>query len=173
MRVGIRLPAVFDDAGEFLADAAAFDAAGADLLWLAAKPGELEALVLLAAVAAVAPRTCLGAALASGEAWPPALLDQAEATLRRLSRGRPVFIVRDELEGTLELDPGDGGAGPERWLMVPAPENRAAWAETLAAAAEAGATGVVAPASPRLLDILRNPDADPDQGRRDLLLAQG
>jgi hypothetical protein len=171
MRVGVILPATFTDAAEFLADAAAFDAAGADGLWVAAKSGELEPLVLLAAIAAVAPRTRLGAALGSRKAWPPAVLEQIVTTLRQLSRGRPVFILAGELEGMLELDPDDGGPELERWLVVPGPENRAAWAETLAAAEEAGATGVVVPASPRLLDLLRNPD--PGDGRRDLLLAQG
>jgi hypothetical protein len=171
MRVAVVLSAEFDDAGEFLADAAAFDAAGADGLWLAAGAGEAEVLVLLGAVAGVARRAGLGVALGSAEAWPPELLERATATLRRLSRGRTVFVTRGELAETLELDPGAGGAEAERWRVVPAPESRAAWSDTLAAAEEAGMTGVLVPASPRLLDLLRNPD--PGEGRRDLLLAQG
>lgn len=164
------LSAAFDDAGEFLADAAAFDAAGADGLWLAADGDDVEAFVLLAAVAAAAPRADLGLVLGPAEGYPADLLERATATLRRLSRGRAVFVVGADRGETVELD-RDGGAGAERWRWVPEPESRAAWTQTLAAAEEAGLTGVVVPANPRLLDLLRNPD--PGDGRPDLLLAQG
>jgi len=171
MRVGVVLSMAFDDAGEFLADAAAFDAAGADGLWLAANGDDVEALLLLAAIAAAAPRADLGLALGSASACPADLLERATATLRRLRRGRPVIVVGAEPGDTLELDRGGGDAGAERWRWVPGPENRAAWAETLAAAETAGLTGVLVAANPRLLDLLRNPD--PGDGRQDLLLAQG
>jgi hypothetical protein len=57
------------------------------------------------------------------------------------------------------------------WASAPSPDSRAAWRQSLADAAGHGFAGLVVPAGPRLLDILRNPD---DQGdRRDLQLAQG
>jgi hypothetical protein len=66
--------------------------------------------------------------------------------------------------------PGDDDA-PQRWARVPTPESRAAWRAALADAAAGGAAGLLVPAGPRLLDILRHPD-DPG-GRQDLQLAQG
>ena len=48
---------------------------------------------------------------------------------------------------------------------------RAAWRTALTDAVTNGAGGLLVPAGPRLLDILRNPN-DPDD-RRDLQLAQG
>ena len=68
----------------------------------------------------------------------------------------------------------EGGAGDdpaERWVQAAAPEGRAAWRAALADAEAAGAAGLLVPAGPRLLDLLRNPD-DPGD-RRDLHLAQG
>jgi hypothetical protein len=66
---------------------------------------------------------------------------------------------------------GTGADGPERWLSVPTPDGRAGWRATLLDAAGRGYHGLVVPAGPRLLDILRNPD-DP-AARHDLQLAQG
>jgi len=51
------------------------------------------------------------------------------------------------------------------------PDGRAAWLAKLAEAAERGVRGVVVPADPRLIDVLRNPDDA--GGRMDLYLAQG
>lgn len=169
MRVGIRLRADFSDAAEFLADAAAFDAAGADWLWICGGQG-LEAFILLAAGAAVAPRVCLGAQLATDPTCPEPILEALSETIRRLARGRPLVVLRGEMPEIVEL-PGVGDGPPDRRLLVPAPENRAAWAASLARAKEAGLTGVLAQAGPRLLDILRNPE--PGEGRADLQLAQG
>ncbi|HEX6810600.1 MAG TPA: hypothetical protein VF384_03150 [Planctomycetota bacterium] len=68
--------------------------------------------------------------------------------------------------GALGLDDG-----VEFWTGVPVPADRAAWRRTLQEHAAAGATGVVVPHDQRLLDLLRNPDAETD--RSDLFLAQG
>ena len=81
--------------------------------------------------------------------------------------------------GVFRRVPGDPGAfehihEPEeaqRWISVPSPGSRAAWRQTLLDAAERGPAGLLVPAGPRLLDILRNPDDH--GGRRDLHLAQG
>ena len=63
-------------------------------------------------------------------------------------------------------------AGPfELWAAVPPPEGRAHWRGVLDNAAAAGATGVIVPTDPRLLDLLRN--ADDEDDRSDLALAQG
>jgi hypothetical protein len=134
--------------GEWLADAAAFDAAGADALWLDLGPqADWDVMSLAAALAVVTFRARLVVA-ADGE--PEArTLD----TVTRLSGGR------------LGL-PND-----EAWERVPAPQSREDWRNTCAEAAERGAPGIVVPAGPRLLDILRNPE-DPGE-RHDLQLAQG
>jgi hypothetical protein len=54
---------------------------------------------------------------------------------------------------------------------VTLPEGRVAWRELLADARQRGVPGLIVPADPRLLDLLRNPDEEID--RRDLQLAQG
>ena len=67
---------------------------------------------------------------------------------------------RLELVSTLDAD--------ERWVAVPVPEGRAAWRAACAEAAEHGAFGVVVPADPRVLDLLRNPDDPGDLFAREL-----
>lgn len=57
------------------------------------------------------------------------------------------------------------------WIEIETPAGRTAWRQALAACAEAGATGVVVGGDPRLLDLIRNPDAEDD--RSDLQLAIG
>jgi hypothetical protein len=92
-------------------------------------------------------------------------------TIGRLSHGRLVLIA-DQYE--MRRVPGEPGTfdGPgERWESVPAPDGRQSWRAIRADAAERGIQGLVVPADPRLLDLLRNPH-DPDD-RRDLQLAQG
>ncbi|WP_206059214.1 hypothetical protein, partial [Nonomuraea zeae] len=61
--------------------------------------------------------------------------------------------------------------GVGRWAPSAVPLGRPAWREVLRLAAERGDHGVLVPADPRLLDLLRNPE-DPG-GRQDLQLAQG
>ena len=59
----------------------------------------------------------------------------------------------------------------EVWIDLEVPEDRAAWRRILAAYATTGATGLVLPLDPRLLDLLRRSDEEDD--RSDLGLAQG
>jgi Luciferase-like monooxygenase len=193
VKVGVQLAPPPEELGEWLADASAFDAAGAAALWL--DPGsapDVDPLALLAALAAITSRSLLVAALPEPGREPGALA-RTLATIGRLSHGRlalvagpaeveglasagaagaglAVFRLVPEAPGELERLPS-GDEQAERWVRAPAPEGREAWRAALAAAAEQGARGLLVPAGPRLLDILRNPN-DPG-GRGDLQLAQG
>lgn len=176
-----------DELGGWLADAAAFEAAGAYALRIdtAAEP-ELDPLALTAALAAVTFRSLLITALPA--AGSPAMAGTL-GTIGRLSHGR-LRILADAIPagelaglalrlGVFRRVTGDAGAfehvhGPgeaERWISVPSPDSRAAWRQTLLDASGRGPAGVLVPAGPRLLDILRHPDAP--GGRQDLQLAQG
>jgi hypothetical protein len=181
VKVGVLLDQVPDNLGEWLADAAAFDAGGADALWVDCGPNpQLDVPALAAALAVVTHRARLVVAFPELSA---AAAESARTvnTIVRLSRGRLALIadssqlefgmavfrrVRGEPDAFERLD-----AEGERWLLVPAPQGRQPWRETRADAAGRGFTGLVVPVDPRLLDILRNPD-DPGD-RRDLQLAQG
>jgi hypothetical protein len=132
-KIGVRLPASFATAGEFLADVQALESAGVHLLLLG--DGPLDSCLLLAAMASVTRTASL--ALPVGDAG------QLE-TLRLLSRGR----VIESLEG---------------WLDEPFPESKAAWRELLAAHDAKETPGIVVDMEPRLLDLLRNPDVDDDR----------
>ncbi len=150
LKVAVLLDLEPDNIAEWLRDAAAFDAAGADALWVDCGPDpELDVLTLTAALAVVTFRTRLVVALPAGA---PA---RTLATIDRLSRGR-FALSADEAEP---------------WESVPPPESRESWHAMCADAAERGVAGLVVPADPRLLDILRNPE-DPGE-RHDLQLAQG
>ena len=178
VRVGVVLPRPYGDPGEWLVEAVAFEAAGADALWVehGAAP-EFEPLTLTAALAALTYRSLLAVAVR------PEASAHALATVRRLSRDRLALITEKSLitekpedaspaKVVRRLEDGayaEGGAG--RWVPVAVPAGRAAWRVTLREAAERGDHGVLVPADPRLLDLLRNPD-DPE-GRLDLQLAQG
>jgi hypothetical protein len=83
--------------------------------------------------------------------------------------GTDTFQPIPDQPGTYEDQQPDGPA--DRWITVAAPENRAAWRETLHHATGLGCRGVLVPAESRLLDILRNPDDH--GGRRDLYLSVG
>src|SRR6266536_2186333 len=187
--VGVLLAGRPDDLGEWLADARAFEAAGADSLWVdPAAESALDPLALLAALAALTSRSLLVTALPE-PASPPEALARTLVTVGRLSHGRLALVADHErLDELAALAPGlrtfrrlpgeagafertRGGDEPERWVQTPPPAGRAAWRAALADAAQGGARGLLVPAGPRLLDILRNPD-DPG-GRRDLQLAQG
>lgn len=150
-RVAVLLDADPYDIGEWLADAAAFEAAGVDELWLRYDDeSPLDPYTLCAALAAITYQARLVLHPAGDAA--PRTLD----SLDRLGRGR--FAVADDAE-----------AG--RWFIIPSPSSRAEWREVLAAATERGAHGILAPDGPRLLDILRNPD-EPGE-RHDLQLTVG
>lgn len=187
VKVGVVLTRQPDDLGEWLADGAAFEAAGADALCIDLAPEpEFDPLALTAALAAVTFRSLLVTSLpvAGGPA-----IARTLGTIEQLSRGR-LRILADAIPpgeladidlrlGVFHRVPGDPEAfehihEPEeaqRWISVPSPDSRAAWRRTLLDASEGGHAGLLVPAGPRLLDILRNPD---DQGgRRDLQLSQG
>lgn len=132
-KIGVRLPASFATAGEFLADVQALEAAGVDLLSLG--EGPLDPALLIAAMASVTSTSALY--------LPIAAADQME-TLRLLCRGRLV-------------------EGLDGWLDEPFPETKAAWRERLAALDATETTGVILDLDPRLLDLLRNPDLDDDR----------
>ncbi len=191
IKVGVLLAPQPDDLAEWLADGASFEVAGVDALWVTVADGsDLDPLVVTAALAAVTVRSLLVTAL---PAWiaPSEGLTRTLATIGRLSRGRLRILADSVPEGLAGTGPGPGlvrrvpgepgeptafehlGApdGPERWISVPSPDGRAGWRAAHLDAAGRGFHGLLVPAGPRLLDILRNPE-DPDY-RRDLQLAQG
>ncbi len=158
MKIGVLFPPRFEEPGEFLADARAMEAAGADSVWLEEGGEGLDAWLVLAAISAVSPSLRLGLILA------PAPQADAERqrrieTLQRLSRQR-AMIASKEGEHLV--------SGTERWRRVEVPADREAWARTLQGE---GHDGVLVPLHPRLLDMLRHPDDVID--RSDLMLAQG
>jgi len=187
VKVGVVLTRQPDDLGEWLADGAAFEAAGAAALCIDVAPEpELDPLALTAALAAVTFRSLLITSLPA--AGSPAIA-RTLGTIDQLSRGRLRVLADDLPSGELagialrlgafrrvSQDPEvfehtHAPAEAERWISVPSPDSRAAWRQTLLDAAGRDPAGLLVPAGPRLLDILRNPG---DQGgRRDLQLAQG
>jgi hypothetical protein len=206
VEVGVLLARRPEELGEWLADARAFEAAGAAALWVDPAPESgLDPLALLAALAALTAEALLVATPPAG--LPAAALAGTLATVARLSHGRlalaadagrlgeltalapgcdafrrlpgtpPAFERlrgEGEAEGRAQAaasedERGEGEGG--RWVQAAPPESRAAWRAALADAEAAGAAGLLVPAGPRLLDILRHPD-DPE-GRQDLQLAQG
>ena len=222
LKIGVLLPGRFSDAGDYLADARALDAAGVDSLWL---PGDgLDPWLVLAGIASVTGRARLAIPVSARDGADPEGLGRRLDTLATLSRGRILSLVVAPAEpaGTealiacargdgrpvlMQAEPGapalrasrlaDGlvaAAEPARchetfdqvrdrrardrqvapfelWTHAARPAGREAWRATLAAATAVGATGVVVPADPRLLDLIRN--ADEDEDRSDLTLAQG
>ena len=148
MKVGVLLPSRFEDAGDFLADARAMEAAGADSIWLEEGDG-YDAMLALAAIAAVTGQLRLGLIVPEGS---PSLSRRGLETLQLLSRQRVIT------------------GGNERWRRVEVPADREAWARTLELA-QTNFDGVLVPMDPRLLDILRHPEDAID--RSDLQLAQG
>lgn len=143
----MRLPATIADGGEFIADARALDAAGADIIWI--EDGAADAWVVLGALSTVTHRARLGFAHAdvAGDT-------SRVATLQVLSRGR--FVASE---------PPD-----ERWKWIELPATREAWAATMREHEAAGTTGIVVPWDARLIDLLRNPEPD---DRSDLLMSTG
>lgn len=168
VRIGVCLAGQPDDLAEWLADARAYEAAGAEALVVAPDPdARLDPSTLTAALAVLTSRCLLVTA-------PAGASTDALATLAQLSRGRLRLLVPAGADAIrLGRLPGQP-TGPEdeqRWCPVPAPESRTAWRAALDATTANGHDGVIVTAGPRLLDILRNPD-DPGE-RLDLYLAQG
>lgn len=134
-KIGVRLPASFDGAGEFLADVRALEAAGADLFLLG--EGPLDASLLVAAIAAITSTAALAA---------PAVDAGQLETLRLLSRGR----LAEGLEG---------------WVEEVFPVSKSAWRECLAEHDSKATVGVIMAMDPRLLDLLRNPESEDDRSQ--------
>jgi alkanesulfonate monooxygenase SsuD/methylene tetrahydromethanopterin reductase-like flavin-dependent oxidoreductase (luciferase family) len=223
LKIGVRLPRRFENAGEYLADARALDAAGVDSLWLGGDG--YEPWLLLASIAAVTGQARLVAPVSAVDGRVPAAFDTRVATLAQLSRRRSLLNVtaagdadgveamigvarraghrvileaagREQVQtaarladGMVSLDdspeqlkaslalirPAHDESVPaepfEVWARIDMPADREAWRRVRQEFADAGATGVIVPADPRLLDLLRNADEDDD--RSDLGLAQG
>jgi alkanesulfonate monooxygenase SsuD/methylene tetrahydromethanopterin reductase-like flavin-dependent oxidoreductase (luciferase family) len=173
VKVGVVLARHPDDLGEWLADATAFEAAGADALWVdPVGDPELDPLVLTAALAAITFRSLLVTTLPADRPD----LARTFTTIDRLSRGR-LGVIAEAGTGRHVFRPVPGDPGTyehtsgERWAYCRPPDGRPAWRASLLDAGERGLRGLLVPADPRLLDILRNPD-DPGY-RPDLQLAQG
>ena len=131
IKVGVVFPTVIGDPGEFLADARALDAAGAEMLVV---EGDADTQwVVLGAIAAVTERI----KLLTPDARNVELLD-------RLSRGRSL----------VELP------AAETWVPIAMPPDRATWTSLIQEHETAGATGVIVPWDERLIDLLRNPEPD-------------
>jgi hypothetical protein len=161
VRIGVLLARRPEHLGEWLADGAALEAAGADALWIDLAPEtELDPVTVTAALAALTYRSLLVLA-------PPVSgtsSDRALATAATLSRGR-LRVLSGSYDRPYRLD------SAQRWVPAPVPDSRATWRAVVLDATERGYHGLVVPADPRLVDILRNPD-DPGQ-RLDLHLASG
>lgn len=130
IRVAVTLPAVLGEAGDFLADVRALEAAGADTIGVAGD--SLERWVLLGAIAAVTDRVRLHTAA------------PVPVSLRALSHGRLVTEL----------------PSAETWIEAPVPPDRDSWTAMLRDQEAAGVTGIIVPWDPRLIDLLRNPDPD-------------
>jgi alkanesulfonate monooxygenase SsuD/methylene tetrahydromethanopterin reductase-like flavin-dependent oxidoreductase (luciferase family) len=165
MKVGVLLPSRFEDPGEFIADARAMEAAGADSIWMEEGDGH-DPMLVLAAIAAVTGELRLGLIRGSNPR-PNVELDRRMETLQHLSRQRVITL---SIPSTSGGGPGGGFSGSERWARVEVPADRGAWARTLEEA-QPDFDGVLVPLDPRLLDILRHPEDAID--RSDLMLAQG
>jgi alkanesulfonate monooxygenase SsuD/methylene tetrahydromethanopterin reductase-like flavin-dependent oxidoreductase (luciferase family) len=222
VKIGVLLPARFEDAGDYLADARALDAAGVDSLWL---PDDgLDPWLVLSGIAAVTGRAGLVAPLSPADSRDLEQLGRRTRTLDRLSRGRllttviagapaateslvacarrcgpwPVMarlgagghlgsvavltdgvVVESEpaacrpmLERVREERGRRGLTEPfALWVRVAPPDGREHWRSLRGDYEAAGASGLIVPADPRLLDLLRNGDEEDD--RSDLTLVQG
>jgi hypothetical protein len=179
LKIGVKLQ-LDRDAGELFADARALEAAGADSLWVSGERD--QPFVVLAALAAATSRARL-VALGPYAGPPPhseEVIDRRPRdTCERLARGRMLMAVESlsvetgppEQVSPRFLRERDEFPESERWAIATIPQGRAAWRELLAAYEAGGATGIVVPNDPRLLDLLRNPNTEDD--RQDLKLAFG
>jgi hypothetical protein len=190
-----------DGVGEYFADVTALEAAGVDTIWVddsGLDPwillGAIAALTHRARLGCLldsvplwpAPR--LGACAAT-----LAQLSRGRAVVR-LPAGRMLATHASALRaaGTkiftggsqdlsadgiiFEVDSADqmktaAGTDMEAWAAIAIPVDREAWTRAIGAYAAAGATGILVPWSPRLIDLLRGA-GEPDD-RSDLLIATG
>jgi alkanesulfonate monooxygenase SsuD/methylene tetrahydromethanopterin reductase-like flavin-dependent oxidoreductase (luciferase family) len=131
----------------------------------AARPAETEGLIACARRAGPGPvllqgagdgQSLIGARLADGLV---AVVEEPKQCHAAFDHARD-RRTREKLTAPFEL-----------WTRVPAPDGREQWRALRDAAAAVGATGIIVPADPRLLDLLRNGDEEED--RSDLTLSQG
>lgn len=160
MKIAVLFPSRFEDPGDFIADARAMEAAGADSVWLEDDGGH-DPMLVLAAIGAVTGQLCLGLILPNSSSAFEAVSWRGFETLQHLSRHRGMVGVSQD---------GKIVTPTNEWLRVEVPADREAWARTLEEA-QADYDGVLVPMDPRLLDILRHPQDAID--RPDLQLAQG
>jgi hypothetical protein len=158
MKIGAELR-LGGDVGELFADARAFEAAGADSLWVLARDDQ-DPWVLAAGLAATTWRARL---VVVGAVDRP----ETRTTLDRLSRGR--LVIGDRAGDAVTVPDAEGVT--ERWALCQLPAGRAEWKTLRVDRAAQGFAGIVLPNDPRLLDLVRNPDVEDD--RPDLKLAYG
>ena len=215
LRVAVKLSVAPGRIGDYLADVAALEAAGADSIWLdAANEASTEAWIHLGAIAAVTHRVRLGVTVDPTGGWPSGVDvlerltsgrvvvgmprgSEATALFEQLKRWRAaspspstLIICGSYAEAERSVAPAHGvivsggeeevralraKRGPDRefelWVDVPVPADKAGWAHMIAALETAGATGIVVPWDPRLIDLLRS-GGEPDD-RSDLLISTG
>ncbi len=160
LRVAVLLPTTFERWGEFVADVAALEAAGAYAeLIEGSDPVSLVMLGALAAATRGVQVGCVRGEAFSAEAW---------AAVDRISAGRAMVFARGEPRERLTVQ---GVEPAEAWIQIAMPADRMAWKEALVAQGTAGTAGLIVPWDPRLIDLLRNPDADED--RSDLQMSTG
>jgi alkanesulfonate monooxygenase SsuD/methylene tetrahydromethanopterin reductase-like flavin-dependent oxidoreductase (luciferase family) len=106
---------------------------------------------------------------APGEAQMRIAARLADGLVRRVESPE---MLRTSLTPVSRLREAAGRTGPfEVWARVAALPDPTEWRRVRQEYEDAGATGVIVPADPRLLDLLRNGDEEDD--RSDLQLAQG
>jgi Luciferase-like monooxygenase len=200
VQVAVKLPAMIGDVGEYLADVTALEAAGAHAIWvddtaldpwivlgaMAAVTHRIRLGCLLTSMGQW-PTTRLGACVTTlqklsrgrivvgltprgKQAADVAVLQAAGARVFTTgSHEKPAEGVIFNVESADQLS-GARGTDIEVWAEIAVPPDREAWARTLSAFEEAGATGVIVSWNARVLDLLRNPEAD---DRSDLLISTG
>ena len=131
IRIAIELSAGLADVGDLLADAQAFDAAGADILWLVPHEG-IDPWPILGAFAALTRRARL-ATTCAGSGDPR--LAMLATTMSRLSRGRFILGL-DGIAADVESLVGSRRApsGPSLFAVAPDASSAALgaeWAEGL------------------------------------------
>lgn len=168
LKIGVRLPPGIPQLGEFVADVTALEAAGADSIWLEAEAHPpVEWFIELGALIAVTHHVRLGLI-----ASPPASeeLTAALDAIHSLSGGRGLGAHRSG--SILRVAAGRWpGGDDESWAVGEAGKDRAAWRQVLEEHSGSGRAGLVVAWDPRIVDLLRNSDAEDD--RSDLLISTG
>jgi len=168
LRIGVKLRPGITQLGEFVADVSALEAAGADSIWLEADAHpSVDWVIELGALIAVTHRVRVGLI-----ASPPASEELVAAldAVHALSGGRGLGSLRSG--STLRVAAGTWpDQESELWSEIEAGKDRAAWRQTLEEHAGSGRAGLVVGWDPRIVDLLRNSDAEDD--RSDLLISTG